>query len=160
MHLILREPLRGEIKPLVSWGQSSYQTWQVFLLKCFFLIKNICISLFFIWRDELLRRSFILFPVWAFSSASALGGSTQRNQFCSASLPLEENFGMYKYSHAAISDAQLRDRSAGWAAPCLIIGPVHTRLTGSLLPLLHTHFHTTLSSRLIPSVLWAFPTAR
>lgn len=44
-----------------------------------------------------------------------LQGFTQRNQFCLASLPLEGNIGIYKYSHAAISDPQLRDWTSGWA---------------------------------------------
>lgn len=55
--------------------------------------------------------SFLLFFCWL----STLEGFTQRNQFCLASLPLERNTGVYKYSHAAISDPQLRDWSSGWA---------------------------------------------
>lgn len=53
----------------------------------------------------------LLFFCWV----SSLLGFTQRNQFCLASLLLERNIGIYKYSHAAISDPQLRDWSSGWA---------------------------------------------
>lgn len=58
-----------------------------------------------------LLRSFLLFFCWV----STLWGFTHRNQFCLASLPLEGNIGIYKYSHAAISDPQLRDWTSGWA---------------------------------------------
>lgn len=117
------------------------------------------VLVFFIWHHGLLQQSFISFQVSVFfSGVSALRGSTQRNQFCPASLPLDGNIGIYKYSHAAISDAQLRDRGGGWAALCLIIRPVHTRLTGSCLPLLHTHPHITLFCPLIPYVLPVFRT--
>lgn len=50
-----------------------------------------------------------------FRWVSTLRGFIRRNQFCLASLPLEGNIGIYKYSHAAISDPQLRDWTRGWA---------------------------------------------
>lgn len=163
MYLILREILRGEINPLASLlsdgvkGQITFGEYFCRTLR--FDQKHLHLSFLGLTRRSSSGELYFVSSLGFFcSSVSALRGSTQRNQFLSAPLPLEENFGIHKYSHAAISDAQLRDRSSGWAARCLIIGPVYTRLTGSLLPL-HTHFHTTLFSHLIPSLLWAFPAA-
>lgn len=64
---------------------------------------------------------FISFPaLWLFSASffcwvSTLQGLSQINQFCLASFAFERNIGIYKYSHAAISDFQLRDWAKGWA---------------------------------------------
>lgn len=73
---------------------------------------------------------------FSFAESQLCGDSYAEINFCLASLPLEGNIGIYKYSHAAISDPQLRDWTSGWAVLLFDHGAcIHASLwRASLLP--------------------------
>lgn len=80
----------------ISCFSSCFTNLPVFLLPLLIFLSYSLVSAFLLAEYQLCRDSY--------------------REINFASLPLEGNTGMYTYSHAAISDPQLRDWNSGWAA--------------------------------------------